>query len=244
MTAAAAMQRETIRLAAIVEAVLGLRRLGLRRAARDEGGQAGIDIAGRGLRRTRLRLLAEFLRLLSLALLARLIGRVLARNERLRIRRNVGLRLARAERLIAGEGLVVAVLEILLRARLELLVVAAATAFGARLEVRVLLAELFVCHRDQPELMFSVLEVILRRDRIAGRLGITGKLEVFLRHVIGRAADLHIGAVGFINPCQRVMIAAVVIVVVIVVVVAPAHALVVIVMLMLTVSHGLLFNNS
>src|SRR4029077_4852461 len=102
MTAAAAMQREAIRLAAIVVAVLGLRRLGLRRTARDEGRQAGIDIAGRGLRHAWLRLVAEFLGLLSLALFARLIGRVLARNERLRIRRNVGLRLARAKRLIAG----------------------------------------------------------------------------------------------------------------------------------------------
>ncbi len=89
--------------------------------------------------------------------------------------------------------------------------------------------------------MLGVLEVILGRDRIAGGLGVTRELEILLRHVIGRAANLHIRAVGFIHPCQRVVAAAVVIVVVIVVV-APAHTLVV--MMLLTVSHGLLFNDS
>ena len=91
--------------------------------------------------------------------------------------------------------------------------------------------------------MLGVLEIIFRRDRIAGGLGVTRELEIFLRDVIGRSADLHVGAVGFIDPCQRVVAAAVIIVVVVVVVVvAPAHALVV--MMLLTVSHGLLFNNS
>ena len=133
-----------------------------------------------------------------------------------------------------------AVLEILVLARLELLVVAAA--FGTRLEVRIVLAELLLRRRDQAEIMFGVLEIIFRRDRIAGGLGVTRELEILLRDVIGRSADLHVGPVGFIDPCQRVVAATIIIVVVIVVVVAPTHALVV--MMLLTVSHGLLFNNS
>jgi hypothetical protein len=119
--------------------------------------------------------------------------------------------------------------------RLELLVVAAA--FGTRLEVRIVLAELLLRRRDQAEIMFGMLKVVFSRYRIAGGLGVTRELEIFLRHVIGRSADLHVGSVGFIDPCQRVVAATIVVVVVIVV--APAHALVV--MMLLTVSHGLLF---
>ena len=236
------MQREAIRLAAILIAVLALRRLRLRRRAGDEGRQ-DLDVTGLGLGRA---WLVPGFRRLRVALLARLIRLVVALNERLRVRRNVRLRLARAEGLVRHEGLlpvVPAILEVILVAGLELLVVAAAaTAFRPlRLEVRILLAELLVRRRDQAEIMLGVLEVVFGRHRIAGGLRVTGELEIFLRHVMRRAADFHIRAVGFINPCQRVVTAPV-IVVVIVIVVAPAHALVV--MLMLTVSHGLLFNNS
>src|SRR3954465_11039829 len=236
MTAPATMQRKTIRLAAaILEAVLSRRGLWLRCSSGDEGRQTLGHIACFRLRRTRLR--PRLLRLLSVVLFARLIRLLVALDERLCIRRDVGLRLlARAVALIGGEGLlrvVAAVLEILLVARLELLVVAAA-AFGPGLEVRVLLAELFVRRRDQAEIMLGMLEVVFGRDRIAGGLGIARKLEIFLRRMMGRAADLHVGPVRLVNPGQRVVAAPVVIVVVAaVIVVAPAHALVV--MLMLTV---------
>jgi hypothetical protein len=115
-----------------------------------------------------------------------------------------------------------------------------------RLEVRVVLPELLLRRRDQAEVVLRVLKVVFGRDRIAGRMGVARKLKIFLGDMIGCAANLHVGAVGFINPRQRIMISAVIVIVVviIIVVVAPAHALVVIVMLMLTVSHGLLFNNS
>ena len=95
------------------------------------------------------------------------------------------------------------------------------SASARRLEVRILLAELFLRGRDQAEIMLGVLEVIFGRDRIAGRMGVAGKLEIFLGDVIGRAADLHVGAVGFVHPRQRVMVAAIVIVVVVLLLLRP-----------------------
>jgi hypothetical protein len=233
------MQRKAIRLSAILVTVWPLRRLRLRRTPGDEGREAGIRVARLGLRHARL---VAHLGRLCVAHLARLIGLAVARHERLRIGRNVGLRLlARTESLIGGERLpvVAAILEFF-GARLELLVVAAAAAFLAlRLEIRILLAELLVRRRDQAEIMLSMLEVVFGRDRIAGGLAVTRKLEIFLRYVMRRAANFHIGAVRLVNPRQGILIAPVV---VLLLVIAPAHTLVV--MMLLTVSHGLLFNDS
>ena len=157
----------------------------MQRAASDEGRQS-VDIARLALGRARL--MAGFL---SVARLARLIGLGVAWHERLRGRRNVGLRLARSERCFGERmAVVLAVLEIVVAARLELLIVAAAV--RARLEVRIVLPELFLRRRDQAEIMLGVLEIVLGRDRVARRLRVTGKLEIFLRHMIGRAADFHV----------------------------------------------------
>jgi len=231
MTATTAMQREAVRLAAIlvtVLTVLSLGRLRLRRTASDEGRQTAIS-ARFGLLHARLRL--------AIALLARL--RIVALYEGLRILWNVRLRLARAECLFAKRlGVVIAIFELLVGARLELLVVAA---FGARLEVGILLPELLLRGGDQAKIMLGVLEIIFGGNRIAGGLGIARKLKIFFGHVIGRSANLHIRAVRLINPGEGVLIAPVV---VLLIIVAPAHALVVIVMMLLTVSHGLLFNDS
>src|SRR6185312_14964827 len=103
------------------------------------------------------------------ALLIRLRG--VTRNERLRIRRNVRLRLTGAERRFVAELLaalrlvvILAVFEAFLVALRELLVVA----LGAlRLEVRILLAELFLRGCDQAEIMLGMLEIIFSRNRIA-----------------------------------------------------------------------------
>src|SRR4029078_4875010 len=113
--------------------------------------------------------------------------------------RNVWLRLARAERLVPCEGLavLVAVLEAVVAAQLELWIVAA---LGARLEVRILLAELLLRRGDQAKIMLGMLEIVFGRNRIAGRLGVTRKLEVFLRHVIGGAANFHVRTVRLIHP--------------------------------------------
>jgi hypothetical protein len=225
MTTTAPMQWETIRLStAILVAVLALRLRRLWRTSGNEGRQSAAFVAGLGLRRARLRL--------TVALLARLIV-VVALHEGLRILRKIGL-LSGAERLLEL-SVFVALIELLIGTRLELLVV---PAFRARLKIRVLLAELLLRGSDQAEIMFGMLEVILGRDRIAGGLGIACKLEIFLRNVIGRSANLHIRAVRLVNPCQGILIAPVVLLMII----APAHTLVV--MMLLTVSHGLLFNDS
>jgi hypothetical protein len=226
MSASAAMQRETIRLAAtILVAVLAIR-LRLRCAARDERRQAGAFIAGLALLDARLGLL--------FALFARLI--IVARHKGLRILRHIRLWLARAEGLPEGLAVLVTILELLVRAGLELLIVAT---LGTRLEIRILLTELLLRGCDETEVMFGMLEIIFSRNRIPGRLGIARELEVFLGHVIGRPANLHIRAVRLVNARERVLIAPVVVLLII----APAHTLVV-VMMLLTVSHGLLFNDS
>src|SRR5581483_274660 len=177
MAPAPPVQRETIRLAAILVAVRSvlagriMRLLGrLRRSAtRDEGRQAFMG-AFAVLVLLRARLVPLFLRL-AIALLARLIILiVVARREWLRVLRQIRLRLAdgvrRLERLHA---VVFAVLELALGARLlELLLIAAA--FRARLEIRILLAELLLRGSDQAEIVLGMLQIIFRRNRIAGGL--------------------------------------------------------------------------
>jgi hypothetical protein len=99
----------------------------------------------------------------------------------------------------------------------------------ARLAIhRLVLAELLLHRSDQAEVVFGVLVVVFRRNRIAGRLRVTGELDVLFCHMIGRAADLHVRAVRFINACERILTFAVL--------AAPPHTLV------LTVSHGVLLH--
>ena len=49
--------------------------------------------------------------------------------------------------------------------------------------------------RYQPEIMFGVLEIVLRRDRVAGCVSVPRQLKVFFRHMCRRAANSHVGAV-------------------------------------------------
>ncbi len=162
MAAAAAVQRETIRLVVVAVALLGMLRLH-RRAAGDEGRQ-GIDAALLRALDARLRLvLVPLLVRLLLARLMLLIGLLVLAllRERLRIARNIGLRLVRAEWRLAGEGLrglVLAVLEAVVATLLPERVVAG---FRARLILRIVLAELLLRRRDQAEIMLGVLEIIL-----------------------------------------------------------------------------------
>ena len=71
--------------------------------------------------------------------------------------------------------------------------------------------------------MLSVLLVIFRGDRIAGRVRIAGELLILFGYVRSRPADLHVWAIRFVDPCERVvpLVAA-----------TSSHAFV------LTVSHG------
>ena len=71
--------------------------------------------------------------------------------------------------------------------------VAAHVGLGAIVELRILLAELLLRRGDQAEIVLGVLIVILGGDRIAGRLRVAGKLNVFLGDVMTVAADLHVG---------------------------------------------------
>jgi hypothetical protein len=55
-------------------------------------------------------------------------------------------------------------------------------------------AEPLLSPRDQPEIMFGMLEITLRHHRIAGGLRIARELEIFFADVLGGAANLHIGS--------------------------------------------------
>src|SRR5690606_25614367 len=57
---------------------------------------------------------------------------------------------------------------------------------------------------DDAEIMFRVLEVILGRDRIAGSLGVTRQLAVFLGDMLGGATHLHVRTVRLVASRQRV----------------------------------------
>jgi len=93
-------------------------------------------------------------------------------------------------------------------------------------QVRIVLAELFLRGGDQAEIVLGVLVVVFSGDRVAGRLRVAGKLNVFFGDVGGISPDFDVGAVRLVNARHRIVILAVT-----VVVVAAAHAFV------LTVSH-------
>lgn len=159
-----------------------------------------------------------------------------ARNERLRLllghlrlRREAGFVLPR-ERLpviVVVEAFVSGALRLLSALWLLVLLVVL---------IGILLPELFLRRGDQTEIMFGVLIVVFRRDRIARALCVASELEIFFRNGRGSAANFNVRPVGFVDPGQRVLAFAVliVVVVVVVIVVTPAHAL-------LTVSHDVPF---
>jgi hypothetical protein len=148
---------------------------------------------------------------LPLALVVALI--VVARHERLRLRRDKARLLSEIRKAFA---LIVA----FLRGHFIL---------GARL--RLVLTELFLCGGDQAEIMFGVLVVIFGGYRIAGRTRVARQLHVFFSNVGCGAADLDVGSVGFEHPGHRVLAAPVAIIPIVVIPVT--HPLVVV----LTVSH-------
>ena len=84
--------------------------------------------------------------------------------------------------------------------------VAAHVGLGAIVELRILLAELFLRSGDQAIVVLGVLIIVLGRHRVAGRLRVTGKLDVFLGDVRRSSADLDVGSVGLENPRHRVLI--------------------------------------
>lgn len=193
----------------------------LRLRSGDEGGQA-IDAAT--VRRRGLRLL--ILRLVALALLAMFARLVLM----LLFARLILLMVALAG--VAGERLLLVRHESRLLAETRKAFILLAI-FRDHVDIgpgllRLILAELLLGCRNQAEVMFGVLIVVLRRDRIAGRARITRQLHIFFGNVRCSATDLDVWSVGFEHPSHRVLTATPVIVTATPV----AHPL-----LVLTVSH-------
>jgi hypothetical protein len=79
---------------------------------------------------------------------------------------------------------------------------------------------------NDPEVVFSVLEIALGHNRVAGGLGVARELQVFLGHVMGCAPDLHIRPVGFIGPGKRIRPLAITTTTTRIIVVAAAYTLV------------------
>jgi hypothetical protein len=59
-----------------------------------------------------------------------------------------------------------------------------------------LAARLGALYHQNPVIVFGMLEVILLHHAVTGRAGITGELKIFLVHVRGGTADLHV------RPCR------------------------------------------
>src|SRR5262245_9882162 len=186
-----------------------LRRL----AAGDEGGQP-VDVVLVG-RRVLLRA-----RLVGLVLLWLML---LMLRERLRIARDIRLRLARAIGLVAaadgGLRVIITVVEAVVAGSARHLVLGSG-------QVRIVLPELFLRRRDHAVIVLGVLVVIFGGDRVAGGLRIARQLHIFFGNVGRVAANFHVRTVRFEHARHRIVTFAMV-------VVAPAHALV------LTVSHDL-----
>ena len=72
-------------------------------------------------------------------------------------------------------------------------------------ELRLALPELLLRGGDQAEIVLGVLIVVFGGDRIAGGLRVARELDVFLGDVDGGAADLHVRAVRFVDPRQRIV---------------------------------------
>jgi len=64
--------------------------------------------------------------------------------------------------------------------------------------------------RDQAKIMLRVLQVILRRDRIAARVGVARELQIFLRNVMGVAPDLYVRPIRLVRTRERIGSAAVI----------------------------------
>jgi hypothetical protein len=57
---------------------------------------------------------------------------------------------------------------------------------------------------NQPKVMFGVLQVILRCNRVAACVSVSCKLEVFFRDVMRVATDFDVGSIRFIGSRQRI----------------------------------------
>jgi hypothetical protein len=181
-----------------------------------------------------------------LMLIARGKGLRIAGDEGLRLRLRLlmvlrHLRLRREARFVLHRErlTIIVVVEIVVGGALRLLPTLRLLVLLIVSLIRILLPELFLRSGNQAEVMFGVLVIVFRRDRIAGALRVARELDIFFRDRRSRAANFDVRSVRFVDPRQRVLafavlIIVVVIAVVIIVVVTSAHAL-------LTVSHDVPF---
>jgi hypothetical protein len=57
-----------------------------------------------------------------------------------------------------------------------------------------------LCRRIQPDIVFRVLEIILRGDCITGGMRVTRQLKISFRNVRRRSTDLDVGPVRLVGP--------------------------------------------
>jgi hypothetical protein len=205
-----AMQWEAVGVAVVAIWSLAGILLGLMRrllAAGDEGWQAVNLTLGPGIR-------------LGRADLLRLRGRRLLKC--LGVARDIGLWLACAVRRFwqgthGGLSVVITLVEALVAPSLHLVLVAS--------EVRIVLPILLLRRRNHAIVVFGMLIIVFCCNRVAGRLCVARKLNVFFRYVGRIAANFHIRPVRLEYARHWIVTLAMV--------VPPAHPLV------LTVSHDL-----
>ena len=85
-----------------------------------------------------------------------------------------------------------------------------------------LLSHLLLRREQDAIIVLGVLEVALGSNGVARRLGITRKLQIFLRDMLRRTANLYVRPVGFVATLQRIGRFAVTVIVA-AVIVAAAH---------------------
>jgi hypothetical protein len=139
------------------------------------------------------------------------------------------LHVAGSKRLAFGWALIVVTVVVAVIGAVDALVAAA----RLLLIIRLVLPKLLLGRRDQTKVVFRVLKVIFRRNRIARTLRIARKLQIFFGDVRRRAANFYVRSVGLMDPGQWILM----VVVAATFSITTAHAFV------LTVSHGSLFAN-
>jgi hypothetical protein len=74
-----------------------------------------------------------------------------------------------------------------------------AALIAALLKIWLALSKLLLRRRDQAKVMFGVLIIIFRRDRVAGTLRIPGQLEIFFSDVGCSSANFNVRPIGLVH---------------------------------------------
>ena len=81
----------------------------------------------------------------------------------------------------------------------------ASAAIGAFARLVALGAELRLRRHDDAAIMLGVLEIALGRDQIARRQRVARERHVLFGDMCRGPADLHVGPIGFVAPCQWIL---------------------------------------